>query len=394
MHRAALGVIALLSLPSSLSATPIQVAGDGHARIPFEVVGGHAWVQGTLNADSVWVVIDTGASQSVMDSSLTTRLGLKQHGSHESGGSGGVQKGATVDNVTLRIGGVTADFDELDTVDFGPLSHGRHPMQVVLGFELFQACVVRFDYPAGMLDVWDNAHAPKAASGTRLPLTFIDHHPYVNGVLTLPGQPPLKGRFVIDTGSNAGLILTPDDDNRETLAHSFPRTLEVVTRGVGGDVHNRLGRGDAFSLGDLNFNQPLVMIPDSTPGRFSAAKTMGNIGGQLLGRCTVTFDYAHSSVSFERGEGFERPFEADMSGLGVTRDSTGLSVRVVNPATPASEAGVEPGDVLTRIDGKPAATMDPAALRSLMQQEGRKVEIEFRRGDDTQTKTLTLRRLI
>jgi len=396
MFRATLGVLALFVIPSPLLAASVKIEGDGHARIPFEMVGGHVWVRGRLNeADSVWVVIDTGASQSVMDAGLAKRMRLKEHGSHEAAGAGGVQAGSTVSNVTLELAGFKASFRTFDTTDLGAITtHGRHPFEVVLGSELFEACVVRFDYPAAMIDVWEKGHAPHLSTGTQLPLTFIDHHPYVAGELTLPGQAPIKGRFVIDTGSNAALIVSPNDGTRGQLAQSFPRTLVALSRGVGGEVRNRIGRGESLRLGDLTFNRPVVMIPDSTSGRSSAAGTIGNIGGQLLGRCRVTFDYANKTVTFEPGEGFDKPFEADMTGLAVTREPAGFVVRFVNPATPASEAGIQAGDILTRIDGKPASAMDPAALRTLSQQDGSTVEFEFKRGSATQTVTLRLRRLI
>jgi hypothetical protein len=396
MQRIGLGMLVLLLIPTTLLAATVTVSGDGHARIPFELLGGHVWVQGKLNdAESVWVAIDTGASSSVMDVSVAKRMGLKEHGSHQALGAGGSQPGATVSNITLRVGGLTASFKNFDTIDFGPLnSQGRHPFDVVFGSELFEACVARFDYPAGMIDVWENGKDLQAPSETQMPLTFIQHHPYVDAVLKLPGRDPVRGRFAIDTGSNAGVIFSPNDGTRDKVAQSFPRTLEVVARGVGGEVHNRIGRGESFSLGDLTFNRPVVMIPDSTSGGFNAKGTSGNIGGQILARCKITFDYAHHRVGFERAEGFDRPFETDMSGLALVRDDGGLTVRVVNPATPAFEAGMKPGDVITRLDGKPATELDAGKLRSLMQEEGRNLEIEFKRGSTTQTATLRLRRLI
>jgi len=52
-------------------------------------------------------------------------------------------------------------------------------------------------------------------------------------------------RFVIDTGSNAALIVSPNDGTRGQLAQSFPRTLVALSRGVGGEVRNRIGRGES-----------------------------------------------------------------------------------------------------------------------------------------------------
>jgi S1-C subfamily serine protease len=121
---------------------------------------------------------------------------------------------------------------------------------------------------------------------------------------------------------------------------------------------------------------------------------MGNIGGQLLGRCRVTFDYPRRRVRFEPGAGFGGPFEADMSGISFLRDPSGWIVRLVNPGTPASEAGVREADVVTSVDAIPAARIDARALSRLMQREGQTVRLGIRRGGEASTVTMVLRRLL
>jgi putative serine protease PepD len=264
----------------------------------------------------------------------------------------------------------------------------------VLGYELFASCLVRFDFAAGMMDVWDAARAPRDLPGVAVPMTLIENHPYVEGDLKLPGRAPVHARFVIDTGSNAGLILAPDVAARDTLARAFPRTLVVMGRGVGAEVRNHLGRAESLRLGALSFDRPLVLVPEPTAGRFSAPGTMGNIGGQLVSRCRVTFDYRHRLVGFEPGANFHEAFEADMSGAAMMRGAHGLTVRFVNPGTPAADAGLREGDVVTSVDGAPAARIDPAALQRTMRREGHEVRLGVRRGADSLSVTLTLRRLL
>lgn len=394
-RAALLGVLLLAGHGKAVSATT-RVAGDGHVRIPFVVESGHVWVRGVIaGSDSLWIIVDSGASSSVMDEGLAKALGLEQSGRHETTGAGGAQPSSSVADVTIRIGDLSIHRDSLDTTDLAPISaQSGHPLQIILGFELFESCVVRFDYPAGIMDVWDRAHAPRSLPGVSVPMTLEDNHPYVIGVLTLPRRAPLRGRFVIDTGSSASLIVAPDVAARDSLAHAFPRTLRVVGRGVGGERSNRIGRAESLGLGGLRFERPLVIIPSLAAGQFSAPGTLGNIGGQLLARCRVTFDYRRRRVAFERGPDFDRPFEADMSGMSAVRGASGLTVRFVDPGTPASEAGVRVGDVVTSIDGEAAVGIEPERLRLLMQREGRAVRLEILRGAEVRTVTLVLRRLI
>ena len=393
--------LSVLAAPSRTATGPshratVRIEGGGHLRIPFELQNGLVWMRGVVGrSDSVWIAVDTGAAASVMDDGLAKSLGLEQHGRHESHGAGGMQPSAMVSDVTIRIGDLSIHREEIATIDFGAISaQAAHPLQVVVGHELFEACVVRFDYPAGVMDVWDAEHAPRDLAGTVLPLTFEHNHPYIEGELKLPGRPPLRGRFVIDTGSAAGVIVPNELVARDSLALAFPRTLEVVARGVGGEIRSRVARAESFTLGKLRFDKPVVFLQGETRGRISAPGTIGNFGGQLASRCRVTFDYRRKRVAFEPGDGFDRPFEADMSGIAWARGADGWTVRIVNPDTPASEAGLREGDVVTRVDDDPAAAIVPGAMRLRMQREGRSVRLEIRRGTETRTATLVLRRLI
>ena len=268
-------------------------------------------------------------------------------------------------------------------------------MQAIVGYELFAACVVRFDYAAGWMDVWPAERAPDSIGVTTVPMTLVHNHPYVEASMTLPGRAPLRGRFVIDTGSAMALLVTPEVAARESVVASFPRTMGIISRGVGGEIENRVGRAASFSLGGLRFDQPTVVVPAAGgAGRISAEGTIGNIGGQILGRCRVTFDYPRHRIGLDPAEGFDRPFEADMTGMSVTRSADGSLVRLVNPATPAAEAGLRVGDRIVEIDGEPAERIDPPLLRRRFQEAGRRVRMKVSRGDEVLEVELTLRRLV
>jgi predicted aspartyl protease len=367
----------------------------GHATIPFDLRNQHLWVRGRLNgADSVWIVIDTGASSSVLDEGVARRLSMKLTGENVSRGAGGTQVGHQAHDVTVELPGLTLRRERMGTLELGSITQtGGRPMQLILGYELFQSSIVRFDYERGVLDVWDPEHAPPPA-GASVPMTLIENHPYVDATLHVPGRSPLTGRFVIDSGSSGALIVTPEITARESLMSAFPRTLVAMGRGVGGEVKNHMGRADSFSIGGLTFAKPLVAMPDPSRGRISVEGSIGNIGGQILGRCRVTFDYAQKRIHLEPSPIFDRPFEGDMSGATFNRTPEGILVRWVNPDSPAAEAGLQVGDRVTQVDDQPAEAIDPSALRLQLQKEGRTVRVKVQRGADTMEKTLTLRRLL
>lgn len=395
--------LALATLTSRAGATSLPpsdarvvLAAGGHARIPFVVKNGHIWVRGRIgDSDSLWIVIDTGAAASVMDDSLARRLGLRVTGTHEAHGAAGAQAGAVVEGREVLLPGLTVEPRHLDTTSlaaFGAAS--GQPMDFILGYELFHDCVVRFDYANGVLDAWDARHAPRDLPGVTVPMTLVQNHPYVEAEVTFPGRAPIFGKWVIDTGSAMALSITPEVAERDSLASALPRTIEAVGRAVGGEVRMRTGRAEAFRLGALTFDRPIATIAAPGAGRIAVVGSVGNIGGQVLGRCRVTFDYAHQRIVFEPNERFAEPFEGDMSGATFVRAGSHFLVRFVNPATPAAEAGLREGDHVTSFDGKPAAEFDLAALRTYLTGAGRSVKVDVVRGDEHISATLTLRRLI
>jgi putative serine protease PepD len=72
------------------------------------------------------------------------------------------------------------------------------------------------------------------------------------------------------------------------------------------------------------------------------------------------------------------------------RTSEGLYVAGVVPEGPAASAGLQPGDIITKINGK--AATDPSQLQALTltDRPGDKVEIEYVRSGSTATTTVTL----
>lgn len=68
----------------------------------------------------------------------------------------------------------------------------------------------------------------------------------------------------------------------------------------------------------------------------------------------------------------------------------GLYVQAVTPGGPAAQAGLQPGDVITSVDGSRTTTPDSLLLATLDKQVGDKLTIEYVRDGRTSHTTLTL----
>lgn len=394
MKRLLPAVFCALAAISTADAATRFTAGPV-ARVPFEVRSHHVVARGSVNGDSAWIVVDTGAGSSVVDDDYARRLKLEAVGEAEAMGAGGTVTVREYGSVTIGLPGIEVVKDGIPGIPLAALAvRGGHPMDVILGHELFEQNVVVLDYAAGVMEIYERGRARPPARGVASRLTFEHNHPYVEGEITFADGRRRAGRFVLDTGSSLGLMLVARGDERAAVIASFPRTLESFGRGVGGELQNVVGRAGALRVGGLTVERPIVVVPAANGGRIAAPGTIGNIGGAILSRHRVTFDYAGAEVRFERGAGAAEPFETDMSGAAITMEAEGYTVRRVANDSPASDAGLREGDLVLAVDGKPAAGLTLSDLRQLLQGEGRRVKLEVKRAGERHAMEMTLRRLI
>jgi predicted metalloprotease with PDZ domain len=111
----------------------------------------------------------------------------------------------------------------------------------------------------------------------------------------------------------------------------------------------------SLRIGDVELKAPITALCGDSAGVFTANNDawIGNIGGEILRRFTVIFDYQAKRMTLEPNASVADPFEADMSGLSITAQTgpSHLIVDFVVPSSPASEAGVSAGDSLVTING-------------------------------------------
>jgi predicted aspartyl protease len=377
----------------------VFTSGDSARCIPFDAANRHVAFQARVNdREGVRLVLDTGAGGSVLDSALSSSLGLEEIGIQHALGSGGSVMGSTVRGVDIALPGLQLLDQTMGTLALSAIAEqsGRR-LDGILGHPLFERSVVEIDYPRKCVSIFDAEGYTYEGPGVSVPITFKENLPYVKANVVLPDGRAVSGKFVIDTGASTYLMLSPEAVEREGVASALGKTLTVQSRGVGGVSEVRLARLGRLELGGFSLAGPVVALQPSGSGRISAEGTVGNIGGGILSRFKVTFDYSRRRMILEPGPDLALPFEADMSGLGLVSippELQRISVARVLDGSPAFEAGVRAGDEIQTINGKPAAEIGLWALRESLRREGQQVRLEVLRGTEPITLELTTRRMI
>lgn len=353
-------VVFLSAQPDSIFAMPKTVVTDfaiaggaASATIPIQIVNNHIYGEAKVNGKGPFVFIfDTGGSD-VVTPPIARELGLKPEGNLAGTGAGeGVMETGFVNGLELSIGNATLknqQFLVMPLDKFGDIE--GVPLPGMVGYEAFRRFVTRIDYGAGTLTLIDPTKFDPRSAGTPVKFVFNDHIPEVNG--TIEGIP---AKFDIDTGARSELTITKPFAETNGLRATHPKGVEAVEGwGVGGPSTGYVTRIDDVTIGDVKVGPVVGSLANQDKGAFSGADFSANVGGGVLKRFVITFDYNNRIMYLKpRPEAADDIGTYDRAGLWINLAGPGFKVVSITKSAPAAEAGLQEGDLIVAVDGTAA----------------------------------------
>ena len=193
------------------------------------------------------------------------------------------------------------------------------------------------------------------------------------------------------------VLATPFSQANNLPAANQKRILDKSLSGLGGETTILISRATSFTLGNQTIHAPVVYVSQDTGGALASSDYEGLIGSEILRRFRIVFDYAHRRLILEPNAHYAEPVEYDMSGLSLRAygdDLRTFRVYQVLANSPAAEAGLLVGDVLTNIDGMPASRFTLEEVSQMMKHPGREYRLGIKRANRTSSVKIKTRRLI
>jgi hypothetical protein len=252
-------------------------SGSGPAiLIPVKLNGG----------ETDWWALDSGSSECIVDRAIAGQAPLVMRGGRELSGTGKgtVHLDSIRSPVSLQLDGKSLQtcthFGALDL--HGLVATGGNAISGILGYEFFSRYIVRIDFAAHRLALYDPAKYRYEGNGDTLQLHFDGKRPRVEVRIRTARRPEVIRHLLIDTGSEDAV-----DDSAVRRSPGGP-AITVNTTGLGVSYPAAIGTLDTVRIGHSVFT--------NVPG---VASDIGIVGNGIWSRFICVFDYAHKRLIIE-----------------------------------------------------------------------------------------------
>lgn len=364
--------------PPAMAATARIDASDGATRVPFDLVNNHIYANGSIDGKPARFLVDTGG-MNLLTPAAARKFGLEGEGKLAGRGVGDELVDVAFTHAKeVRLGGAVLDQPVFVIMDLGRLADVEgHESDGLVGYEMFRRFGVTIDYAARELVLVEHAKFVAPAGSQAVPFDLADRIPVVQG--TLDGLP---ARLSIDTGSRVSLTLHSPFVREHGLVGKYEAAPEaVVGWGVGGPSRGRPARFGTLRLGDIAIDGIAGDLYVGNKGAFASADVAGNIGGGVLKRFTVAFDYEARRMYLKPNAAFTKTDEFDRSGLWLIGAGRAFEVADVAADSAAQRAGLHEGDRITAIDAEPVSARGLPQWRQRLRDlpAGTRLAIEYER---------------
>lgn len=277
----------------------------------------------------------------------------------------------------------------------------------IIGYHFFSQTIVKLDYGKKKIIIYN----PENFIENKLFKNFqpfdieIQHaKPYITTQLEL-NDTIFKAKCLIDSGNSDGLWLFESKSNLVVIPkRNFD---DYLGRGFSGDILGKKAKVNTLSLQEFSFENVITSFPDaiSLTNLKMVDNRMGSIGGEILRRFNVIFDYQNNKMYLKKNKYYKDKFkynttgitihhtgmqwyqeEIPLQGIGVEKDNSYKLIGVtelkykfkllpmyeilnVRENSPAEKSGLRVGDVILNINGNRVYKMNLNKINELLKRD-------------------------
>lgn len=402
-------------------------SGEKFQKVKFELVNNLIIIPIEVNGAQLSFILDSGVNKPILFN-LSDKDSIQINNVSEiviKGLGEGEPINALISSSNLfRIGEVVNTDQQLYVVMDKELNLSPRlgiPVHGIIGYDLFRDFIVELNYSSKYLKLHDpDLYRSKKSSKTRtLPLQIIQNKAYVQGDVLMKNKQSIPVKLLIDSGSSDALWLFEDLDRG--LGVPRDNYVDFLGQGLSGSIYGKRTKIDGIKLTGFLLKDAKTAFPDLQ--YFNSMTTFGDrngsLGGEVLKRFTLVFNYGNSTLSLRKNSLFNKPFDFNLSGIDIQHngmryisesiaDANGavladsgksfgdvqilfenmtrlsmvpeIIVSGIRAGSPGHEAGLQEGDVILAVNGKKVHHYKlQQILQMLNDKEGKRVKVLIER---------------
>lgn len=411
--------------------------------IPFKLINNLIIIEAKVNGIPLNFLLDTGVQETILFSLEETdeiifsnleKIKIKGFGKKEA--FDGFKSAANNFKIKNFIDKNHIIYLILDQ-DVNISSKVGIPVNGILGYHFFKNNLIKVDYDLKKIIIFKNKEKQLTKlekNFIKLDLTLHDGKPYINPKITISENDiDFNVKLLIDSGNSDAVWLFKDKSHLIKIPENSIK--DYLGRGFSGDVFGCRGRIKSIQMDNLVLKETIIAFPDSSDTKEvqeNVEDRMGSIGGEMMKRFLIYFDYPSNFIYLKKSNSFNNTFNFNMSGIEVQHQGLqwiqdsyennpavsnnifdGNGNKVVNNLrykfelkpvyiisnvrenSNAEELGVKKDDVIVAINKNPAYTYSLQQINELlMSEEGKSVEIVVDRKGRFYTFKIKLKRII
>lgn len=299
--------------------------GVNRVKIPFKIINNLIFVPIKVNGTELNFLLDTGVSETILFSLEEKKdfrfINVEKVILRGLGNQTAVE-GLKSQNNVLECGGLKMSSHLLYIVldpEFNLSSHIGIPVNGIIGNPFFRNNLVEINYRKKHIivyrDIQKNQNKIQKKFST-IPITIEKSKPYLKSKITLNAQES-EVKLLIDIGNSDAVWLF--EDSSKNIAIPQKNFDDFLGKGFSGDIEGKRGKIEKFNLAEFEFKNLIAAFPDSISIKNVTMVTdrMGSVGGEVMKRFNVVFDYKNQKLFLKKNGNFSSNFSYNKSGIEV-----------------------------------------------------------------------------
>ena len=291
--------------------------------VPFKLINNLIFVPIKVNGVELNFLLDTGVSETILFSleekkevlfSNTEKILLKGLGNQIA------VEGLKSKNNVLEFSSLKMPNQLLYIVldpDFNLSSHIGIPVNGIVGYQFFRNNLVEINYRKKKIIVFKDIPKNRKKIERKfdaMAITVEKFKPYIKGTVTLE-EHSIPVKLLVDIGNSDAVWLFQDRSKFIKVPEkSFD---DYLGKGFSGDVIGKRAKIEKMTMNDFEFNNPIAAFPDSSSIRnvSMVPDRMGSVGGEIMKRFDLVFDYRNEQLFLKKNGNYSQPFSYNKSGV-------------------------------------------------------------------------------